>query len=224
VEDALRRGRGTFAISPSEIKESVPPTGVKRRFFLMFLLGGIAGWAFVTKKSGAAVIRPPGAVAENIFTGLCSRCGNCINVCPESIIIPDFGASGLRGLLTPILKYRHGYCNEWCAKCLDSCPTSAIRRLSLEQKRITVIGRVQIDKSLCLAWTKREHCMVCQEFCPYQAIATVKNNGVNCPEVKEEVCRGCGACENQCPAIPQPAIVVQCIPSQRTVAPVVQLE
>lgn len=210
-------GASSAAEEMFESKGSVPPSGVKRRFFLMFLLGGITGWIFVTKKSGAAVIRPPGAVDENIFTGLCSHCGNCINVCPESIIIPDFGSSGLRGLLTPILKYRHGYCNEWCSKCLDSCPTSAIRRLSLEQKRLTIIGRTQIDKSLCLAWTSRKHCMVCQEFCPYQAIVSVKNGGVNCPEVKEGVCRGCGACEHQCPAIPKQAIVVQGIPAQRTI-------
>lgn len=181
----------------------------------MALLGGIAGWAFGAKKSWATVIRPPGAVNENIFMGLCSRCGNCINVCPENIIIPDFGSSGLRGLLTPILKYGRGYCNEWCAKCLLTCPTSAIRRLSLEQKRLTAIGAAQIDKSLCLAWTSRQDCMVCQEFCPYQAIAAVTNNGVNCPEVKKEICRGCGACENHCPAIPKKAITVQGVPAQK---------
>lgn len=202
-----------------EIQSPVPPPGIRRRFFLLTLLGGIAGWALVTKKSGAAVVRPPGAVNENIFTGLCTRCGNCINVCPESIIMPDFGSSGLCGLLTPILKYSHGYCNEWCFKCLLACPTAAIRRSSLEQKRTIVVGTAQINRSLCLAWTNRQDCLVCQEFCPYQAIGIVQNGGVNCPEVKEEVCRGCGACENQCPAIPKPAIVVQGIPSQRTVNP-----
>lgn len=207
----------TMQTTEIQIQEPAQPAGVKRRFFLMALFGGIVGWAFVTKKTGAMVIRPPGAVNENIFTGLCSRCGHCINVCPESIIFPDFGSSGLRGLLSPILKYQHGYCNEWCSKCLDACPTSAIRRLSLEQKRVTAIGTAQIDKSLCLAWSNRQDCMVCQEFCPYQAIAIIESGGVNCPEVKEWICRGCGACENQCPAIPKQAIVVQCIPSQRTV-------
>ena len=200
----------------NETRELVPPTGVKRRFFLMALLGGIAGWAFVAKKT-AAVVRPPGAVNEDIFTGLCSRCGSCINVCPENIIIPDFGKSGLRGLLTPVLKYKHKYCNEWCAKCLLACPTLAIRRLSLEQKRLLAIGTARIDKSLCLAWTNRQDCMVCQEFCPYQAIAAVTSNGVNCPEVKDWVCRGCGACESQCPAIPGKAITVQGRPDQKII-------
>ncbi|MDO9542372.1 MAG: 4Fe-4S binding protein [Kiritimatiellia bacterium] len=214
---------GFSGCSPSigeaaKIQEPVPPPGVKRRFFLMALLGGMAGWALTVNKSRAVVVRPPGAVNENIFTGLCSRCGHCINVCPESIVIPDFGSSGLRGLLTPVLRYSRGYCNEWCSKCLLACPTTAIRRLSLEQKRATVIGTARIDKSLCLAWSKQQDCMVCQEFCPYQAVAIVKNGGVNCPEVKEEVCRGCGACESQCPAIPEKAITVRGAPAQRTVS------
>jgi ferredoxin-type protein NapF len=192
-----------------------PPTkGVGRRFFLSALLGAMAGWALIANKSRAAVVRPPGAVAEDLFTGLCARCGNCVNVCPESIIVPDLGSSGLRGLLTPVLTYKKAYCNEWCSKCLLVCPTRAIRRLSLDQKRALAVGKARIDKSLCLAWSKRQDCMVCQEFCPYQAIAIVQNDGVNCPEMKNEVCRGCGACESQCPAIPIRAITVQGARSQ----------
>ena len=207
-----------------EPHESFPRPGVKRRFFLLALLGGIAGWILIPKKSGAVVsfVRPPGSVDENIFTGLCTRCGNCINVCPENIIFPDFGSSGISGLLTPILRFRGNYCNEWCSKCVDSCPTAAIRRISLEQKRLTAIGTSQINKSLCLAWTARQDCMVCQEFCPYQAIAIVKSGGVNCPEVIEALCRGCGACQSQCPAIPDKAITVRGIPSQRIIKPDIQ--
>ncbi|MDD5482311.1 MAG: 4Fe-4S binding protein [Kiritimatiellae bacterium] len=194
----------------NEIKPAPPAKGIQRRVFLMTCLGGIAGWAFTARKTRAAVVRPPGAVREDIFTGLCARCGNCINVCPENIIVPDFGASGLRGLLTPVLKYDRGhYCNEWCAKCLRACPTSAIRRFSPEQKRLLAIGTAHIDKSLCLAWNDRQDCMVCQEFCPYQAVSIVKHEGVNCPEVREEICRGCGACESQCPALPARAIIVR---------------
>ena len=209
------------AAGEPESHESLPWSGVNRRFFLLTLSGAIAGLILRPGKSGAAVsvVRPPGSVNENIFTGLCTRCGNCINVCPENIIFPDFGSSGIGGFLTPILRFRSGYCNEGCFKCVDSCPTAAIRRISLEQKRLTVIGMSQVNKSLCLAWTYKQNCMVCQEFCPYQAIAIVENGGVNCPEVKEDLCRGCGACESQCPAIPDRAITVRGLPFQRTIKP-----
>lgn len=201
------------------LDKSSSPAGIRRRNFLFFLLGGIAGSAMGLTKSGSAVlVRPPGAVDEDRFTAMCARCGNCINACPESIILPDTGSSGLQGLLTPILKFRNGYCNEWCFKCLQACPTSAIRRMSLAEKRMLTIGTARIDKTMCLAWAGRQHCMVCQEFCPYQAIAIIEKSGVNCPEVKEEVCRGCGACENQCPAIPGKAIVVRGRPVQVKIA------
>jgi len=36
----------------------------------------------------------------------------------------------------------------------------------------------------------------------------VEQNGVQCPVIDEQKCRGCGACESQCPALPI-AIVVQ---------------
>lgn len=199
--------------------ESSRRTVVRRRFFLLALSGGIAGLLLARKKSGAAlaVIRPPGAVNENVFTGLCARCGNCVNVCPEGIIFPDMGSSGICGLFTPVLNYDHRYCNEWCSKCAAVCPTAAIRHISLEQKRLTAIGTARIDKSKCLAWEAGQNCMVCQEFCPYQAITIVEHGGVNCPEVREELCRGCGACQSQCPAIPQKAITVRGMLSQRAI-------
>ena len=209
-----------------ELNESFCRSGVNRRYFLLVLSGGIAGLLLKSKKTIAspAFVRPPGAMNENSFTGICTRCGNCVNVCPEGIILPDFGSSGIHGLFTPVLKFDRGYCNEWCSKCVDVCPTAALRRLSLEQKRLTAIGTARIDKSLCLSWTNRQHCMVCQEFCPYQAIEIVQNGGVNCPEVNEAACRGCGACQNNCPAIPVRAITVRGISVQRSINPDLQPE
>ena len=65
-----------------------------------------------------------------------------------------------------------------------------------------------MDKKTCIAWEKGEYCVVCQEYCPYQAIVEVEQKGVLCPVVDEKKCRGCGACESQCPALPV-AIVVE---------------
>lgn len=204
-----------------EWRGQISRPGVNRRFFLMTLAGGVAGSLLMPKKQVASVafVRPPGAVNENMFTGLCARCGNCVNVCPESIIFPDFGSSGVCGLFTPVLRFDRGYCNEWCRKCTDSCPTTAIRRISLEQKRRTAVGKARINKSICLAWSGRQHCMVCQEFCPYQAIDIVDDRGINCPEVDESLCRGCGACQSQCPAIPERAIVVRGMADQELIEP-----
>jgi len=42
--------------------------------------------------------------------------------------------------------------------------------------------------------------MVCDEYCPYNAIETVWKGDVACPVVNQDLCRGCGACESACPA------------------------
>ena len=131
-----------------------------------------------------------------------------MRACPEGIIIPDLGTGGPGSWLTPRLDFSQRYCNEWCRLCTGVCPTGAIGRLSLEAKRALPIGTARVNRHCCLAWNEAQYCMVCQEFCPYQAIRAVEHNGVNCPEVDEALCRGCGACQSHCPAEPVRAITV----------------
>ena len=90
------------------------------------------------------------------------------------------------------------------------CPTGALRPLTVEEKHSRPIGLAVIDLKKCLAWEKKEYCAVCDEYCPYKAVKLVERNGVNCPIVDAAKCRGCGACESNCPADPI-AIVVKTI-------------
>ncbi len=190
---------------------------VGRRVFLGFAVGGAAGLAYGKLKTAAAkassYIRPPGA-ADKAFNALCARCGNCMKACPYDLIVPDLGRSGLDGLFTPVLKFRsqnpaqEQFCFQDCTACTQVCPTGALRFLKPAEKQQTAIGLARIDKKACIAWEKGGFCVVCQEFCPYQAIIEVEHRGVKCPIVDEDKCRGCGACESQCPGLPVIAIVV----------------
>lgn len=192
---------------------------LSRRDFLGVAAGGAAALAMRRTAAGETLpIRPPGARPEAEFTGLCARCGACIRACPEHILGPDFGKSGLAGLLTPTIDYSKAHCFEFCNECTKVCPTGAIERLALEAKRNRSIGLAEVDRSQCLAWEYGQYCMVCHEFCPYLAIGAVERNGVNCPVVKPDMCRGCGACQVACPALPDKAIVVKGIP-QRAARP-----
>lgn len=180
-----------------------------RRDFLGAAVGGAAALAMGRTAAGKTLpIRPPGARPESNFTGLCARCGACIRACPYQILRPDFGSSGWTGLLTPVIDYSKAHCFEYCNECSKVCPTGAIERLALESKRNRSIGLAQVDRDKCIAWHDREYCMVCHEFCPYLAIEIVEHNGVNCPVIKPDMCRGCGACQVNCPAQPDKAIVV----------------
>lgn len=187
-----------------------------RRAFLGAAAGGAAALALrrVLPREPLPV-RPPGARPDGEFTGACARCGACIRACPYGILRPDFGASGLAGFLTPVVDYSKAHCFEYCNECTKVCPTGAIARLALAAKRNRAMGLAEVDRSQCLAWQYGQYCLVCHEFCPYLAIETATSNGVLCPVVKPDMCRGCGACQVNCPALPAKAIVVKSSPPRK---------
>lgn len=192
---------------------------LSRREFLGAAAGGAAALALRRMAAGKhPPIRPPGARPEEQFAGLCARCGACLRACPYGILKPDLGAGGVAGLLAPTIDYSKAHCFEYCNECTKVCPTGAIERLALETKRNLAIGLAEIDRKKCIAWEYGQYCMVCHEFCPYLAIDSVERNGVECPTVKPDMCRGCGACQVNCPALPDKAIVVKSIP-QRAARP-----
>jgi len=210
-----RRKKTTPAFAESGHKSE---PGLGRRLFLAICAGGIAGFCARMFSGKSYPIRPPGIVPEEKFTALCMRCGNCMRACPKKIIFPDVGQSGVAGLLTPVLKINPDYCAEWCNECTKVCPTGAIKRHSLEEKNCIAIGVARIEKENCLSWSKSQMCMVCDEFCPFHAIKTIKGGLVPCPEVLPDICRGCGVCQVNCPAEKR-AIIVHG-EQQRKLAPV----
>ena len=121
---------------------------------------------------------------------------------------------------TPALNTDAATCDEFCNRCTLVCPAGAIRPLTAAVKHQTQIGVAEVIQSACLAWADGQYCMVCQEFCPYRAI-TIDHDakGLPRPVVQPEICRGCGACQNQCPAIRAgKAILIRGIPAQRRLA------
>jgi ferredoxin len=195
------------AEAPDAFAENVR---LRRRSFLTFACGYFSARVygrFERQARRSDLIRPPGA-ASRAFNAVCARCGNCMKACPYNLIVPDLGSSGLDGLFTPVLKFRsqnpdqEQFCFQDCTACTQVCPTGALRSLKTAEKQQTAIGLARVDKKACIAWEKGEYCVVCQEFCPYQAIIEVEHRGVKCPIVDEDKCRGCGACESQCPGLP----------------------
>ena len=173
-----------------------------RRMFIAVAAG--LGFSLLARKIGQArsdnaPLRPPGAIKEREFTGLCLRCGNCIHACPSKIIHPDTGQSGVLGFLSPVVLYKSDYCKQDCNACTTACPSGALQGLSLEQKNKYVIGKASVDTSLCL-WGVSE-CHACLRPCPYEAIKVQWNEEAyeSFPGVDPAKCNGCGACEAVCP-------------------------
>jgi Pyruvate/2-oxoacid:ferredoxin oxidoreductase delta subunit len=182
--------------------------GWGRRWFVA-ALAGAAGALAARALSGSnpAPLRPPGSVGEDSFTGVCVRCGNCAQACPPRIIQPDFGPDGVLGFLTPRLCFDRDYCREDCHRCNTACPSGAIERLSLADKRRRVIGQAVVDLHFCLL-ARGGECTACIRHCPYQAINLHSADGgfSNEPKVIPDLCKGCGACETVCPTRPVRAV------------------
>ena len=182
-----------------------------RRWFLAACAGAAAAFAVrPARGQSPLLLRPPGALDEEQFTGVCVRCGNCAQVCPSHIIQPDFGASGVAGWLTPRLRFDSDYCREDCHRCNEVCPSGALARLSLADKRRRVVGQAVVDPDRCLLAQGRE-CTACIQKCPYEAMAMHRTDGgfSQEPRVLRDRCTGCGACEAVCPVPAVRAVRVQ---------------
>jgi MauM/NapG family ferredoxin protein len=184
-----------------------------RRAFITLAVGaGLGFWAQRVRAAPSKYefLRPPGAVAEGNFAGICIRCGNCVRACPSKIIYPDIGSAGLAGLLAPVIHYEKKYCREDCIACTKACPTGALQPLSVDQKRKYVIGEALLDASLCLLALEEKDCDACKRACPFEAVQIHwdEEQYVAYPIIDSHKCNGCGACEVACPAAGTKAIRV----------------
>ena len=73
------------------------------------------------------------------------------------------------------MNYRIGHCQLNCTACGQVCPTGAIQRISVDQKRglgqyaeqgPIKLGTAHIDPGRCLPYAYGRECLVCEEHCP----------------------------------------------------------
>ncbi len=161
-------------------------------------------------------ISPPGSVGIQRFTSFCTACNLCVSSCPTNVLEPSFMEYGLAGMSQPMMRYEVGFCNYDCTVCGDVCPTGAILPVNIEEKKLIQIGKSKFSKDDCVVVTKKKDCSACSEHCPTKAVHTVPyDDGLLLPEVDDDLCIGCGACENACPTEPKKAIVVIANPVHR---------
>lgn len=228
--------------TPLEEKAEQPEVGLaavplSRRGLLAAAAGGATCALGFTRLAPATppppLVRPPGSVPEAEFLDLCIRCGECFKVCPNNVLQPAGFEHGLNALWTPKVVANWSGCEPSCNNCGQVCPTGAIRKLSMPEKRSTHIGLAIIDQSTCLPYVGNSSCRMCVDECSaagYNAIEfrtigvsldeqglPIENTGRLVPLVLAEACIGCGLCQTRCNLInvkkekllSRPAIVVQ---------------
>ncbi len=175
--------------------------GITRRDVLHIIITGAASVLVFTlfKVTGAkAVPRPPGSLVEKEFLKFCTRCYQCIDICPADALKPTSIFDGISNLGTPVLDVKKCI---FCQECMRVCPTGAIQKIPKDE---IDIGNALINHDTCLSWTKKRRCMVCYKACPYDAIE-LKDRQF--PVVIEDKCTGCGICERRCPTKPESIVV-----------------
>ncbi|MCB9426506.1 MAG: 4Fe-4S dicluster domain-containing protein [Flavobacteriales bacterium] len=181
---------------------------INRRDFFKFGFkksGNIVGKQ-IQKKVPRIGVRPPGAVDEDEFLLLCSRCTDCINACPHDVIFkPSFAETKIYGE-TPFLDLKHKAC-EFCVDfpCISACTKGAL----VKTEETPVIGTAKVYKEHCLG-AQGQYCDYCSRSCPKEFNAlTIGEDRV--PIIDETACVGCGKCEYICPSQTGKAIEIRWI-------------
>lgn len=144
------------------------------------------------------LFRPPGAVDEASFLKDCTRCNDCIDVCPHDAIV-HAPAQFREAAGTPMLAPDHQPC-MMCEEmpCIKACEPNV-----LDSDVQVLMGTAMVTEHLCLAHHGTT-CTVCSEQCPVDEAILVSEGK---PIVNESQCTGCGVCRYVCPA-PENAILL----------------
>ena len=133
-------------------------------------------------------LRPPWAIAESLFTEICTNCGECISHCPTHII------KSARANF-PVIDFSSGEC-LFCEQCVDVCKPQAL--LKSRQETPWSI-KASINETTCIAYQGVE-CRSCFDPCETRAIQMPPRLGGICiPVLNSNNCTGCGACFAVCP-------------------------
>jgi len=142
--------------------------------------------------------RPPGAIEEVAFLGACTRCGDCIDVCPVHAILKTPASGGGLGAGTPYIDpavQTCVVCEEMA--CAAACETGALVHQPWEGIRM---GALELDPLRCITF-QGSQCGVCARACPVGERALALDDRGR-PVLKPEGCVGCGVCVTACVTLP----------------------
>lgn len=191
---------------------------------------------------GTRLIRPPGAVAEDEFLAGCIRCYRCQDACDPGAIQFFTLAKG-KHYHTPYIDPSLKACTL-CMKCTHVCPTGVLEPMEWEQRADVDMATVELREDLCLSYKakrirneqamlmrlgeepteatatleRRGPCGECFTVCPLRRRAIKMEPGAFlAPIVFEDVCVGCGLCEDICRVMVRGEPAIRVVPKRGTV-------
>ncbi|MGD2134770.1 MAG: 4Fe-4S dicluster domain-containing protein [Gemmatimonadales bacterium] len=145
------------------------------------------------------VFRPPGALDEVAFLAACTRCNDCIDVCPVDAIVkapPGAGLSAGTPMIDPAVQ-PCVVCDEML--CAAACPTDALERPPKVWDGYRMAA-LELVPERCIVFQGVE-CGTCARVCPVgERALSLDRNGQ--PVIHAEGCVGCGVCVRACVTTP----------------------
>ena len=177
-------------------------SGTDRRGFFRDALGKLVREATARTVRRVAPVRhfrPPGAASEIEFLALCTRCGDCIEVCPVHAILKAPADAGLAAG-TPLIE--PGI--QPCVVCEDmpcarACETGALV-VPRDGWSSIHMGVLSLDPARCITF-HGVPCGVCARACPVGERALAMDAAGH-PVLRPEGCVGCGVCVTACVTSP----------------------
>jgi len=199
-------------------------------------LGGLLWSGYSDEvKASPLVLRPPGAIQESDFLSACIKCGLCAEACQNRETNTDketgkqkegtlkMAKGGDHRLIgTPYFVPTEVPC-FMCTDipCVPVCPSGALDEMSVTDEKGELdinaarMGLAVVHKESCIAFWGIQ-CDACYRACPLLGeaitIETQQNDRTGkhafmLPIVHDDVCTGCGLCEQAC-VTEKPAIFV----------------
>jgi len=198
-------------------RDKAPVWSPARRGFVVGIVAAAAGLFAVNRNfrtfldvpwaDASPPVTPPGSVSRTRYTRACTACSLCVSVCPTQVLTPTLADFGPSGILQPKMNYEKSFCDYECNLCSRVCPTGAIGPIGLDEKKLTQIGEAELLEDICVVFVDHNNCGACGEVCPTHAIRFTDRDHILYPEIDEEYCIGCGACQLACPTTPRSIIV-----------------
>jgi ferredoxin-type protein NapF len=135
----------------------------------------------------AAPLRPPWALGEAAFITACTRCGACVEKCPNGIVVAGSGSF-------PTVDFSRGECS-FCGDCVTACAEGALSQKAQQE----AWQLAPVIATTCIA-QQNVVCRTCGDSCEPRAIRFRPRLGAAAvPEIETTDCTGCGACVAICP-------------------------
>ena len=143
--------------------------------------------------------RPPGAMPEIGFLAACTRCGACVDACPEHALLKVHSNGGLAAG-TPYLEPAAAACAACpTMPCAAACPTAALSVPELGWSGYR-LGELEFRPEHCFTF-RGSSCRICVDACP-MGEAALALDAAGHPVLRRDGWVVCGVCLQVCPTSP----------------------